>query len=324
MHTPGLAEQPRRFLVILAFAAVYVIWGSTYLAIRVTVESIPPFFSAGVRFLVAGMLLFAFMKARGASLPTRAQWRHSLVTGLFLLLGGNGLVVWAEQSLSSGRAALLVALAPVWFATLEWLRPAGKRPETRTIVGIVIGLVGVLLLVGGRGGADNSSSLIGSLAVVVAGISWAAGSLYNKHSRNDGSVWMNAASQMICGGVALLVLSLAVGETAAVDWSVSSTRSLWALLYLIVFGSWIGFSAYVWLLKVSTPGKVSTYAYINPVIALFLGWAILDEVITRRMLWGALVILAGVIIITLPAAVSRWLTKERRSVARASLVSRSA
>jgi drug/metabolite transporter (DMT)-like permease len=297
----GADPHPSRVLVGLAFAAIYIIWGSTYLAIRIVVESMPAFSSAGVRFVVAGALLFAFLCARGTALPSRVQWRHAFVSGTLLLLGGNGLVVWAERSLASGRAALLVALAPVWFATLEWLRPGGKRPEPKTVVGIIVGLAGVLTLVGGRAGAPSQeNALSGALAVIVAGICWAGGSLYNKHSHAGGSHWMNAAAQMLSGGAALLLVGTLLGEPLQTDWANISLRSTLALLYLVVFGSWIGFSAYVWLLKVSTPGKVSTYAYVNPVIAVFLGWAVLHEAVTAQMLCGALVILMGVIIITVP------------------------
>jgi drug/metabolite transporter (DMT)-like permease len=223
-----------------------------------------------------------------------------------LCVGGNGLVVWAEKFISSGLAALLVALTPVWFALLEWLRPRGTRPDFKTILGIVIGFGGVILLVQGRSAADsNGHSLVAALAVVAAGISWAAGSLYSKHAGKAGSVWMNAAAQMICGGVGLLVLSAILGEPTYTDWAAISERSILALLYLVVFGSWLGFSTYVWLLRASTPSLVSTYAYVNPVIAVFLGWLVLGETVHGRMLAGALVVVAGVITITMPAAVLR-------------------
>ena len=302
--TEPKSTQPSKTLVLLAFAVIYVVWGSTYLAIRVVVETIPPFISAAVRFLIAGVLLMGFLRLRGVALPDYRQWRHSAVAGLLLSVGGNGLVVWAEQSISSGLAALLVALTPVWFALLDWLRPGGKRPQLKTVVGIVIGFAGVILLVSGRSSADtHSSSLWAALAVVVAGVLWAAGSLFSKYSPNHGSPWMNAAAQMICGGVGLFVVALAGGEHARVEWNAVSTRSWIALLYLIVFGSWVGFTAYIWLLRVSTPSRVSTYAYVNPVIAVFLGWLVLGETVSGRMAWGALVVLAGVITITLPGAV---------------------
>ena len=311
-------SHPARTLLVLAFAAIYLVWGSTYLAIRVVVETLPPFLSAGVRFVVAGGLLYAFLSARGLAKPSRQQWRSARIAGTFMLVGGNGLVMWAEQHLSSGLAALIVALAPVWFALLDWLRPRGARPQLKTVLGILIGFVGVVMLVNGRGGAVHESAYWwGALALIVSGLCWAGGSLYSKHSPNTASPWMNAAGQMICGGAGLLLVGTLLGEPFRTDWSRVSGRSLAALGYLIVFGSWMGFSAYVWLLHASTPTRVSTYAYVNPVIAVFLGWALLGENVNAHMLWGALVILAGVITITVPAnAVASGWTRVRRQVAR--------
>lgn len=316
MNAPT-SSLPPRTLVILAFTAIYLVWGSTYLAIRVVVETLPPFLSAGVRFLVAGGLLFAFLRTRGFAKPSSPEWRHAIITGVLLLVGGNGLVVWAEQSISSGFAALIVALAPAWFALLDWLRPRGVRPRFKTVLGIAVGFFGVLMLVNGQGGPQGNSHWLAALAVVVAGICWAGGSLYSKHQSQSSSPWMIAAAQMICGGAALLLVGGMLGEPFRTNWAQVSTRSLWALAYLIVFGSWIGFSAYIWLLKVSTPSRVSTYAYINPIIAVFLGWALLGESINARMLAGALVILVGVIIITVPGALlaNGW-TRVRQQVVR--------
>lgn len=258
MNTPTTSSPSPRTLIVLAFAAIYLVWGSTYLAIRVVVETLPPFLSAGVRFLIAGGLLFAFLRARGFAKPSRLDWRNAIITGTLLLVGGNGLVVWAEQSISSGFAALVVALAPAWFALLDWLRPRGVRPRVKTILGIVVGFLGVLMLMNGRGGTHGPSHWWAALAVMVAGISWASGSLYSKHNSHSSSPWMAAAAQMICGGAGLLLVGSALGEPFRTHWADVSARSLWALAYLIVFGSWIGFSAYIWLLKASTPSRVST------------------------------------------------------------------
>ena len=301
---PNHPNHPPRTLLLLAFAVIYVVWGSTYLAIRVVVETMPPFLSAAARFLIAGVLFLAFLVWRGMPFPGRREWQLASVTGLLLCVGGNGLVVWAEKSISSGLAALLVALTPVWFALLDWVRPGGKRPEVKTVLGIAIGFAGVILLVNGRSGADsNAGSLIAALAVVAAGISWAVGSLYARYAGRAESPWMNAAAQMICGGAGLLVLSLALGEPSQVQWNAISARSIVAFVYLIVFGSWLGFSTYVWLLRVSTPSRVSTYAYVNPIIAVFLGWLILGETVSGRMLIGACVVVAGVVAITLPSSI---------------------
>lgn len=300
METHSHSGAPRTML-IGAFLIIYVIWGSTYLAIRVVVETLPAFVSAGARFLVAGGALFAWLAWRGTTRPTRTQWRHAVITGTLMLVGGNGLVVWAERSLSSGLTAVIVALAPVWFALLDWLRPSGVRPQLRSVIGIALGFAGVTMLVTSRGdSAAGHTDLVSAVAVVVAGISWAAGSLYSKHVPSAPSPWMAAAAQMIGGGAGLLLVGVLIGEPWRTDWAHVSTRSLGALAYLVVAGSWIAFSAYIWLLKESTPARVSTYAYVNPVIAVLLGWLLLGETLTPRMCSAAAVILAGVIIITIP------------------------
>ena len=289
--------SPARTLLYLAFAIVYVVWGSTYLAIRVTVETFPPFLSGAARFLIAGGALLVILRLRGVPWPNAPQWRRSIVAGVLMLVGGNGLVVWAEKSISSGFAALLVALTPIWFALLDWARPAGVRPKSKTVLGALVGFSGIVLLVNGE--VRVNGAWLAAMAVIVAGMCWAGGSLYSKHAPSTESPWMNAATQMVSGGAGLLMVALLLGEPFRTDWSAISSRSLFALGYLIVFGSWIAFSAYVWLLQVSTPSRVSTYAYVNPMIAVFLGWALLGEQVTGRMFMGMLVIVAGVIIITI-------------------------
>jgi drug/metabolite transporter (DMT)-like permease len=293
---------PPRTLLIAAFATVYIVWGSTYFAIRVAVETMPPFLMAGARFLIAGVMMFALLRLKGVALPDKKQWFHAVIAGCLMLLGGNGLVVWAEQTVSSSLAALLVALTPVWFALLDWSRPAGKRPAAYTWVGIAVGFVGVAFLVTGHHspGVHASQNLWGTVALLVAGLSWAAGSLWSRYHAKPESPWMNAALQMICGGVALSLLSLFYGEPSRFHFAQVSVQSWFSLLYLVVFGSWIAFSAYVWLLKVSTPSRVATYAYVNPVIAVLLGHLVLNEPLGMRVLWAAAIILAGVIITTLP------------------------
>jgi drug/metabolite transporter (DMT)-like permease len=288
MQTSSQTASPRT-LLLAAFATVYIIWGSTYLAIRVAVETLPPFLLAAVRFLLAGGIMLAWLRWKGAAMPDKKQWFHAAIAGTLMLLGGNGLVVWAEQSVSSSLTALMIALTPVWFALLEWLRPAGRRPAFHTALGIVVGFAGVALLVTGK----NSSSVnvahnpSGVAALVLAGISWAAGSLWSRYNSHPQSPWMNAALQMLCGGVALFALSLFAGEPARFHFDQGSRQSWLALSYLIVFGSWIGFSAYVWLLKASTPARVATYAYVNPVVAVLLGHLILNEPFGSRTAWAA-------------------------------------
>ena len=301
MNTTSNAH-PNRTSLIAAFATVYVVWGSTYLAIRVAVETMPPFLMAGARFLVAGLMMFAWLRLKGVAMPDKQQWRHAAFAGVLMLFGGNGLVVWAEQSVSSSLAALLVALTPVWFALLDWSRPTGKRPALYTFVGIMVGFAGVALLVSGRemSGVAASQNPWGVAALVMAGLAWAAGSLWSRYHAKPESPWMNSSLQMICGGIALLALSFWRDEPAHFQLAQVSTPSWLSLLYLVVFGSWIAFSAYVWLLKVSTPARVATYAYVNPVIAVLLGHLMLNEPFGGRTVWAAAIILAGVVITTLP------------------------
>jgi len=301
MNTTSPAASLRTLLIV-AFAIVYVVWGSTYLAIRVAVETLPPFLMAGARFLIAGALMFVWLRLKGVPMPDKKQWLHAAIAGVLMLLGGNGLVVWAEQTVSSSLAALLVALTPVWFALLDWSRPAGKRPATYTWIGIVVGFAGVVLLVTGHNSSsvNASQNFWGVAALVLAGLCWAAGSLWSRYHAKRESPWMTSALQMICGGAVLLLLAFIHGEPAHFHLAQVSTQSWLAFLYLIVFGSWIAFSAYVWLLKVSTPARVATYAYVNPVIAVLLGHLMLDEALGERALWAAAIILAGVIITTLP------------------------
>jgi len=292
---------PSRFALLTAFAIVYVIWGSTFLAILFAIETLPPFLMASARFLVAGSLLYAWSRfVSGAAAPSPANWRATAVVGALLLLGGNGLLVWSEQRIPSGVAALLVGTVPCFMVLIEWLRPGGSRPTGPVIAGLCLGLLGLAWLIGpdallGGGRAD----LIGAVVVVLGSFSWAVGSIYSRHAATPPSPFLSTAMQMIGGGVALLLLSLLLGEPWAFDASAVSLRSLLGLGYLMLFGSIVAFSAYIWLLRVSTPARVSTYAYVNPVIAVLLGWALAGEALTTRMIIAATVIVSGVALITL-------------------------
>ncbi|HZF29944.1 MAG TPA: drug/metabolite exporter YedA [Gammaproteobacteria bacterium] len=297
------AEVARRWKLVAAFACVYVIWGSTYLAIRFAIETLPPFSMAGVRFLLAGGVLYAWARlARGAERPTRAQWRATAIVGVLLLVGGNGLVVWSEQRIPSGVAALLVAIVPCWMVLVDWLRPNGARPTKQVVVGLALGLCGILFLVGpdaliGGGRVDS----LGAAALVLASFSWAAGSIYSRHAAMPSSPFLATAMEMLAGGAAALALGLVLGEPGRLDLAAVSARSVAGWLYLVVFGSVIAFTAYVWLLRESTPARVSTYAYVNPVVAVALGAALGGEALTPRMVVAAAVIVGGVALITLAA-----------------------
>ncbi len=300
-HPPAAAHgsAPSAAAVFAAFAAVYVIWGSTYLAIRFAIETLPGFLMAGVRFSVAGVLLFAWTRLRGAEPPRGAQWRTGAVMGALMLLGGNGAVVWATERVPSGIVALLVATVPLWMVVLDWLHGTGPRPTARVLLGLAVGFGGAVLLVGPDAlGAAHLVDPLRGLAALGGSLSWAAGSIYARRAPQPRSPLVATAAQMLFGGAFLLLLGLATGEGAEVNPAGFSTLSVLSLAYLIVFGAIVAYSAYVWLLRVSTAARVSTYAYVNPVVAVFLGWLLADEPVTPRVVIAAAVIVAGVAVIT--------------------------
>jgi drug/metabolite transporter (DMT)-like permease len=289
-----------RSRLIAAFAAVYLVWGSTYLAIRFAVETLPPLLMAGCRFLLAGSIVLGFARIHeGKGWPTVREWRTAFISGTLLLLGGNGGVAWAEQRVPSGTAALLVAVVPLWMVLLDWLRPGGHRPRTAVFAGVGIGLVGLLLLVGPDAVRGGGTDMAGAAVLVGASLAWAAGSLYIKFAPSARSGLISAGSQMLAGGLVLVVAAALMGEPARLDIAHASTRSLLGFAYLVTFGSLIGFTAYFYLLAHTTAAKAATYAYVNPVVAVFLGWALGHEAVTRRTVLAAAVILAGVATITI-------------------------
>jgi drug/metabolite transporter (DMT)-like permease len=296
---PAATSQiPSRARLIAAFAAVYVIWGSTYLAIAIAIRTMPPFLMAGVRFVLAGALLYGWMRVWGAPRPSLANWRAAGVVGGLLLLGGNGAVVWAEQRVPSGIAALLVATLPVWMVVIDWLRPRGARPGPMVIAGLVLGLAGVGVLVGPSslaGGAPVDA--LGASVLMFGSICWASGSLYSRHAELPSSSSLGMAMQMLLGGALLLLTGTIFGEWQGIDFAAISGASFGALAYLIIFGSLIGFTAYMWLLRVAPPARVATYAYVNPVIAVLLGWMVLAEPITSRTMLAAAIIIGAVALI---------------------------
>jgi drug/metabolite transporter (DMT)-like permease len=286
--------------LILAFAAVYVIWGSTYLGIRVAIETIPPFLMAGSRHLIAGMLLYPWTRSHGAPRPSAPEWKSAAIIGVALLFISNGTVTWSEQRLPSGIAALLVATIPMWIALLGWWGKGGVRPNRGTIAGLIVGFLGVLLLIGpdrllGHGKID----LVAAAALILAGASWAKGSLFSRTAKLPSSLLQAASMEMLAGGAALLVLSGLSGELSHFDIAAVSLRSWFAFSFLVVFGSLIGFSAYAWLFRATTPSRVATYAYVNPVIAILLGWGFAgEELDTHVFVAAGVIVLAVVLIIT--------------------------
>jgi drug/metabolite transporter (DMT)-like permease len=300
-----------RTRLILAFAAVYTIWGSTYLAIRVGVETLPPFLMAGARFLLAGSIMTVWARSRGAEWPTRRQWRSTLVVGFLLLVGGNGALTWAEQEVPSGLASLLVATVPLWMVLLDWARPGGVRPNSGVFAGLALGLVGLAVLVGPElteglaPGSGPGPSAVGIGAILLGSFSWAAGSIYSRGAEMPKAPLLGIGLEMLNAGVLLMVISLVLGEVGRLDIAEVSTRSLLAYLYLVFIGALVGYTAYIYLLGHTTAAKVSTYAYVNPVVAVFLGWLLLNEAVTLRTLAGAAIIVVAVALITLARAPKR-------------------
>lgn len=287
-----------RIKVALAFLAVYLIWGSTYLAIRVAIETIPPFLMAGTRFVVAGLILYVLSTLRSSGSPSLSHWNRAFVIGGLMLLGGHGAVVWAEQWIPSGLVSLLVATMPLWMALMEWLH-GGVKPNGRVAGGLFLGFAGVVLLVGGVEALGESQvDFAGAILVVFGAFLWANGSLFSRSAKLPSSQLLATAMEMIAGGLLLLLASLLAGEWNRVRLDLVSMRSIVAWIYLVVFGALVGFTCYIWLLKVTASARVSTYAYVNPIVAMFLGWALVNEPITLRNVFAAVIILSSVVVIT--------------------------
>jgi len=283
----------------LALLALYIVWGSTYLGIKFAIETIPPFFHAGVRFLISGIILVSWQRAAGNQLPTRKQWMSTAIIGSFLLLGGNGLVAWAEQFIPSGIAALIIASVPMFLVIGEALRPNGVKPTWQGIVGLLIGFVGIFILVGPSEISGSATKLnpFGVTALLGACLFWATGSMYSKSADLPKSSLMNTGAQMLMGSVSLFIVSLISGELHGWDVTAVSARSLYGLSYLIFVGSLIGFASYGWLLQNAPISLVSTYAYVNPIVAVLLGALFANEVLEPRIWMATGVIIGSVIFI---------------------------
>lgn len=289
----------RRVKIWIALLAVYVVWGSTYLAIRFAVESIPPFLMVATRFLVAGTILYAWRRLRGDPAPTRRQWLAAAIVGLLLLVGGNGSVVWAEQWVPSGITALIVGTAPLFMVLIDALRPGGSLPDWRTGAGVLLGFAGIAILIdpASLSGFPDRSYLTGLAVLFLATFLWALGSLYSRKAHLPASPLLGTGMEMLVGGVALLGIGTFSGEWSQLELAAITMRSWLGLVYLIIFGALIGFVAYTWLLRSAPTPLVSTYAYVNPLIAIFLGAWLGQESLTPRILLAALVIVSAVIII---------------------------
>jgi drug/metabolite transporter (DMT)-like permease len=292
------------FRLTLAFAAVYLIWGSTYLGIRIAIESIPPFLMAGARFVIAGGILYFIARLRGGEPPGLPQWRSALVIGAFLLVGGNGVVTWAEQRIPSGIAALLIATVPLWMVLLEWLVLGGVRPGPRVVSGLIAGTIGIVLLTD----PFNISAAIdpvGFVAIMISTLSWSVGSLFSRRLALPQSPLLGTAMEMLGGGLLLLLVGVCTGEPGRFDIHMVTIRSMVAFAYLTLFGSLIGFTAYIWLLHSTIVSRVTTHAYVNPAIALVLGWWLGNEPQSLRTFLAAGVIITAVVLILTGKTASR-------------------
>ncbi len=294
-----VSAVPARWMLLIAFASVYVIWGSTYLAIRVAIETMPPFLMLGVRFGVAGALMYGWLRLRGGARPSWRQWRTAAVVGGLMLFVGTGSVAWAEQYIPSGLAALLVTTVPLWMVLLDWLWKGGRRPGGIIFVGLLLGFAGVMLLVDPVALVRHHSVDVSAGAVVFIGaLAWATGSIHARSADLPANPFMTTAMQMFAGGVVLMIGGSLLGEWRHFDVSALSIRSFFAWSYLVVFGAFIAFSAYVWLLKNTTVARASTYAYVNPVVAVFLGWSLADEPLNLRIFAAVILLVSAVVLIT--------------------------
>jgi len=283
----------------IVLITLYIVWGSTYFGIKVAIETIPPFIHAAIRFMVAGLILIIWQRAAGFALPTRRQWISTAIIGNLLLLGGNGLVSWAEQFIPSGIASLLIGSVPMFLVLGEALRPGGAKPNAQVVIGLLIGFSGIVVLVGPGEFLNGGTQFdpFGIAAILFACVFWAAGSIYSKSADLPSSSLMNTGAQMVTASFGLMITSLFTGELSGWDITSVSARSLYGLLYLILFGSIIGFSSYGWLLKNAPLSLFSTYAYVNPVVALIIGALFGNEKLGANVWYATAIIIGAVVFI---------------------------
>jgi len=290
----------KKTLVIIAFAALYLIWGSTYLGIRFSIETIPPFLMAGTRFVLAGIIMYAIAWSQGIGKSTWANWRTSLIIGACLLLGGNGGVTISEQFIDSGLAALIVAIVPIYIVLLGWITGMARRPTVVMWMGLAGGFLGVAVLFGPGLHVHSSAGrnpAIGISILLVTSFIWSAGSLYSRVAKHAPSPFLTAAQQMICGGILLLIAGVVTGELPQFHPTSISILSLFSFIYLVFIGAVVGYTAYIWLLRHCDPANVATYAYVNPIVAVLLGTFFAGETVTMRTLIAAALIIGSVALI---------------------------
>ena len=294
-------NQASQFAIWGAMITIYIVWGSTYLAIRFAVATIPPFLMASMRFLAAGLILFVFRLLSGDPWPRKNEWRSSAIIGLFLLVLGNGGVVWAEQMVPSSLAALMVGTVPLWMIIINSIQPGGHWPNRKVIIGVSAGFAGILLLFWPGQASGEPVNFTGILVLLFAAISWAIGSLFSRKAVLPASPLQGTAMEMLAGGTMLLIAGILTGETASLHTASFTPQSIWGLIYLVIFGSLIGFVAYTWALRSAPISLVATYAYVNPVVAIAVGYLFAGEIFTIKTFIAAAIILGSVILITTPA-----------------------
>jgi len=294
-------KAPAKGLVAAAFAAVCIIWGSTYVSIALAIKSVPPLMMAGMRFSASGIILFAWALATGEKVQPLASFAKSSLAGVLMLGIGTGALIWSEQYLPSGLAAIIVASVPLFFVLMDKRHWRENFSSKSIVIGLLVGFAGILLLFQGKGSLDlhNTQQLVAFLVLFIGSLFWAGGSLYAKYATTQGSTIMKAAVQMMAAGVTGFVAAFIAGEQNNFHWSAVTAESIYAMLYLVFIGSLVGYIAYIWLLSVRPPAMVGTYAYVNPVVAVFLGWLLHNEAILPRQILALLVILGGVLLVNL-------------------------
>jgi drug/metabolite transporter (DMT)-like permease len=297
----SIMPAPKRISIILAFAGIYLIWGSTYLGILFAIRSIPPLFMAGTRFLLAGIILYSAARIAGAPRSRPVDWRTAFIVGACLLLGGNGGVTLSEQYVSSGLAALLVATVPIYITLLSWIFGLAERPRAITMLGLAGGFAGVALLIAPAAHFSNTGesprAWIGMSILLCSSLIWSAGSLYSRNVHNASSPFLAAGQQMLCGGALLVIAGLAMGEWRHFDPRQITTVSMLAFIYLVLIGGIVGYVSYTWLLRYCEPAKVATYAYVNPIVAVLLGVCFAGETLTLRTILAAGLIIGSVAVV---------------------------
>jgi len=292
-------KEKMKTKVLIALLALYIVWGSTYLGIKFAIETIPPFLQAGIRFLISGIILMVWQRAAGAAMPTRKQWISTAIIGNLLLLGGNGMLGWAEQTIPSGVAAIIIGSMPMFLVIAEALRPHGVKPNLRAIIGLLIGFAGIIILVGPSNisGSDHPLNPLGLGALLIACITWSSGSVYAKTADLPKSTLVTTGAQMLTGSIGLFMVAFITREFHGFNVMEVSTKSMLGLTYLILVGSLVGFVSYGWLLQNAPISLVATYAYVNPVVAVVLGSWLAAEKLGPNIWLATAVIIGSVIFI---------------------------